>query len=138
MEKDLKKELKELTGKLDQITLAIWACDCAEHVLPHFEEKYPKDERPRKAIEAGRAWIQGKISVGEARSAAFSAHAAAREVEKGVACAVARATGHAAATAHVAGHAIHAANYAASEIPTERKWQYKRLFDIVEKQKGGQ
>lgn len=134
MEKDITKEIIELTSNLDQITLAIWACNCAEHVLFYFEEKYPLDSRPRKAIEAGRAWIQGRISVGEARIAAFAAHAAARDTEDGIARAVARAAGHAAATAHVAGHAIHAANYAAAKIPTERNWQYQQLLDLNEKQ----
>ena len=38
--------------------LAIWAADCAEHVLPYFEERYPKDDRPEgpsKYAESGRA-----------------------------------------------------------------------------------
>ena len=32
--------------KGDHRSLALWATDCAEHVLPYFEEKYPKDDRP--------------------------------------------------------------------------------------------
>lgn len=46
--------------KQEQRSLALWAADCAEHVLPFFEEKHPQDDRPRKAIEAGRAWVRGK------------------------------------------------------------------------------
>jgi hypothetical protein len=34
--------------------LAIWAADCAEHVLDFFEQKHPKDDRPRKAVEGAR------------------------------------------------------------------------------------
>ena len=117
---DIKKEIAVLVGKMDHRTLAIWATDCAEHVLSYFEEKYPKDNRPRKAVEAGRAWVRGEISVSEARSAAFAAHAAARDADEGMARAVARAAGHAAATAHVAGHAVHAANYAVNGIAKER------------------
>jgi len=45
-------------------SLALWAADCAERVLPYFEEKYPRDDRPRKAIEAARAWARGEIRVG--------------------------------------------------------------------------
>jgi len=37
--------------KKDQKMLALWAADCAERVLPLFEKEYPKDPRPRKAIE---------------------------------------------------------------------------------------
>ena len=105
--------IAELLSKLDHKTLVIWATDCAEHVLPYFEEKYPKDNRPRKAIEAGRAWIRGEIAMSEARTAAFAAHAAARDANPDAARAAARAAGHAAATAHVAGHAVHTATYAA-------------------------
>ncbi len=91
---------------------ALWAADCAERVLLHFESKCPTDERPRMAIEAGRAWTRGEISVSAARSAAFAAHAAARSIEDAAARAAARSAGHAAATAHVVGHARHAAAYA--------------------------
>jgi hypothetical protein len=97
----------------DQSLQALSAADCAERVLSLFEGKYPEDTRPRKAIEAARAWARGEIRVGEARTAALAAHAAARAVaEHPPACAAARAAGHAAATAHMAGHARYAASYA--------------------------
>ena len=123
--------------KEDHRTLAIWAADCAERVLPCFKEQRPNDDRPRKAIEAARAWVREEIKVGEARTAAFAAHAAAREANEGSARQAARATGHAAATAHVPTHAPHAADYAikavalastdASAAEEERGWQYRRL-----------
>ncbi len=96
----------------DWRSLALWAADCAERVLPFFEAKYPDDHRPRMAVDATRAWVRGEIRVGEAREAALAAHAAARDAEQGAARDAARAAGHAVATAHVAGHAVHAANYA--------------------------
>ena len=120
--------------------MVLWAADCAEHVLPHFEDRYPKDNRPRSAIEAARGWVRGEIAMGEARAAAFAAHAAARDADGGAARAVARVAAHAAATAHVAAHAEHAANYAVSAATDaavaadaaavtarERDWQYRRL-----------
>lgn len=126
--------------KRDHRSLVLWATDCAEHVLPYFEEKYSQDNRPRTAVEAGRAWVRGEIAMNEARTAAFAAHAAARDAEGAVARAAARAAGHAAATAHVAGHAGHAATYAvtaataavpiASAVAAsakERDWQYQHL-----------
>lgn len=125
------KKIAELAKKLDKRILAIWATDCAEHVLYYFEKKYPKDDRPRKAIEAGRAWARGEIPVGEARSAALAAHAAARDAKESVARAVARSAGHAAGTAHVAGHAVHAANYAAEASANERDWQYLHLLEVI-------
>jgi hypothetical protein len=107
----------------DHGSLALWAADCAEHVLPHFEEERPGDVRPRRAIEAGRAWARGGIKVSDARAAALAAHAAAREAAR--------------AEAHVATHASHTAEYAAkavayasdsaTAVAQERDWQYRRL-----------
>jgi hypothetical protein len=114
--------------------LAVWAADCAEHVLPYFEAIYPEDDRPRKAIQAVRLWERGDLAMVEARKAAFAAHAAARTAAQPAARAAARAAGHAAATAHVAGHARHAAAYAvkAAEFigdaaEAESDWQGNRL-----------
>ena len=52
--------------------LASWAADCAEHVLPLFERKHPQDDRPRKAIEAARAYARGEMRVGAARQASLA------------------------------------------------------------------
>src|SRR5688572_11831630 len=93
--------------KQKQKALALLAAKDAMKLLPLFEKKYPKDKRPREAIEAARDWAKGKIRVGAARNAALAAHAAARKARddgNDAACFVARATGHAAATAHVASH----------------------------------
>ena len=60
-------------AKGDHRLLALWAADCAEHVLPLFETQHPHDGRPRKAIEAGRAWARGDIAMPDARKAAFAA-----------------------------------------------------------------
>ncbi|MBC1936515.1 hypothetical protein HCA69_09075 [Listeria grandensis] len=132
MDNTIKQQIATLAETADHRTLAIWAANCAEHVLSIFEEKYPSDKRPRQAIEASRAWIRGDINVGAARDAAFAAHAAARDATDDlVACHIARATGHAAATAHVATHAVHAAEYAAKALPSERVWQYAELKRLL-------
>ena len=64
----------------DHRLLAVWAADCAQHVLHHFEEARPGDDRPRRAIELGRAWARGEIAWAEARTAAGHANAAARDL----------------------------------------------------------
>ena len=38
----------------DHRLLALWAADCAAHVLPLFEAMQPADPRPRQAIEQTR------------------------------------------------------------------------------------
>jgi len=55
-----------------------FACRCAEHVLHFYEDKYPDDKRPRKAIEAARICITDK-SWDAAEAAARAAEAAARD-----------------------------------------------------------
>jgi hypothetical protein len=48
-----------LTNKfIDEKRLHILACDFAENVLHIFEKEYPDDNRPRRAIEVKRLWIE--------------------------------------------------------------------------------
>ena len=51
-----------------------FAIACAKRCLPNFEEKYPDDARPRKAIEAAEAFLKNPTDANRAaRSAAWSA-----------------------------------------------------------------
>jgi Imm-5 like putative immunity protein len=95
----------------DHHLLAIWAADCAQHVLHLFEEMQPNDDRPRRAIELARAWARGEITMSQARAAGGHAMAAARELS-GAARHAAFAAGQAAVVAHVAAHELGAAAYA--------------------------
>jgi hypothetical protein len=95
----------------DHRLLAVWAAVCAQHVLHQFEQARPEDDRPRRAIELGRAWARGEIRMKQAHTAAFAANAAAREVT-GAAREAAHAAGQAVAVAHVAAHELGAAAYA--------------------------
>jgi len=128
---------KKQIGEQDHKTLAVWASDCAEHVLGYFEKANPDDGRPRKAIEAARAWVRGDLLMVDARKAAFASHVAARDASTSSAQFAARAAGHAAATAHVATHARYAGEYAIkavtaaesddSVITAEINWQSQQL-----------
>jgi len=95
----------------DHRLLAMWAADCAEHVLGHFEAVRPTDDRPRRAIDLGRVWARGEVSWAEARTAGGHANAAARDLQ-GPARHAAYAAGQAAAVGHVAAHELGAAAYA--------------------------
>lgn len=138
--------IEERVGNADHKILATWAADCAERVLPYFEEKYPGDTRPRDAISALRAWIHtGVFHMSEVRKASLAAHAAARSVEEDDAArSAARAAGQAMATAHVPRHALAAALYAATAVrdassPSdaeaatlrEREWQFRHLEELI-------
>jgi hypothetical protein len=95
----------------DHHLLAVWAADCAEHVLHYFEDVRPGDERPRRAIESARAWARGEVRMMVARTAAGHANGAARDLS-GPAREAAYAAGQASAVAHVAAHDLGAAAYA--------------------------
>ena len=95
----------------DHHLLAIWAADCAKHVLHFFEEMQPNDDRPRRAIESAHAWARGEITMTQARVTAGHSMGAAR-VMRGAAREAAYAAGQAAAVAHVAAHELGAAAYA--------------------------
>jgi hypothetical protein len=129
----------------DQRSLATWAAECAERVLPFFEKAYPKDDRPRKAIEACRTWVRtGVFRMADIRGVSLAAHAAARDAkENETACYAARAAGQAVATAHVPQHAYGSAYYALkaivaidpanaeAKIAKERSWQSRRLPETL-------
>jgi hypothetical protein len=142
------KRIVDLVEKTDHKTLAIWAIDCAERVLPYFEERYPKDHRPQKAIDTLKAWIStGVFKMQVIRKASLDSHAAAREVgEDSAARSAARAAGQAVATAHVPTHSIGSAIYALqaihratnisdaeTAIARERDWQYQHLLKLRKK-----
>jgi len=127
----------------DHRLLAMWAADCAEHALHHFEQARPNDDRPRLAIDLGRAWARGEITWWEARSAGGHANAAARDLS-GAARYAAYAAGQAAAVGHVAAHELGAAAYAiraarAAAADGEReeagrrecRWQRARLPHVI-------
>src|SRR5512142_3005115 len=95
----------------DHRLLALWAADCAEHVLPLFESVRPRDPRPRQAIEAARAWTRGELQMMETRALGGHAMGAARDL-RGAARFAAYAAGQAAVVAHVAAHELGAAAYA--------------------------
>lgn len=139
------EEMQILIGQTDHKTLALWAIDCAERVLPFFEEAFPDDKRPRQALTTLQTWVEtGVFKMAVIRKASLDAHAAARDVgADNPARSAARAAGQAVATAHVATHAYGPAIYAqqaifratapaeaAAAAARERDWQYQRLLKL--------
>jgi hypothetical protein len=123
--------------------LGAWAADCAEHVLQHFEQARPADNRPQRAIDMGRAWTRGEVTWAVAREAAGHANAAARDL-RGAARYAAYAAGQAAAVGHVAAHELGAAAYAIRAVwaaagdeervlagRRECRWQRSRLPEAI-------
>lgn len=98
-----------VTKRLDtwnERTARLFVADCAEHVLPLFEARNPKDARPRQAIEVARRFANGEAT----REKLAAAGAAAWDA---------------------AGAAAWAAAWDAARA-AEIKWQTTRLFDYIE------
>ena len=121
----------------DHYLLALWAAECAEHVLPLFEAEKPMDTRARDAIDAARAWASGEMTMMETRAAGGHAMGAARPL-RGAARLAAYSAGQAACVAHVAEHDLGAAAYAIKAAQAaepdnpgagrlERDWQRAHL-----------
>lgn len=141
------EEMLDLVSKTDSKTLALWAIDCAQRVLPYFEERYPQDQRPQDAIETLKKWVNtGEFKMSIIRKASLNSHSAAREVgEDSPARSAARSAGQAVATAHVKQHSYGSAIYAQQAIyrttdsskaeaavAKERGWQYQHLLKLRE------
>ena len=98
--------------------LVLWACHCAENVLPLIKKE---DERLTTAIKVAKEWTKDNASVGDARNASFAAIAVANGFTNPVEIAAARSVGHAVATAHMADHSLRAADYALKAIKLAEK-----------------
>ena len=75
----LQSKIKATDDPLEKLSLAI---QCAERVLFIFEEKFPDDKRPRKAIEAAKVYLanpteENKKATAAAAADAYAADAAA-------------------------------------------------------------
>ena len=60
--------------------MRLFACDCAERVLPIFKAAYPSDKHPRECIDVARRFANGaatKEELSAARDAAWAAAGAA-------------------------------------------------------------
>lgn len=121
----------------DHRLLAMWAAQCAEHVLHLFERQQSGDSRPRHAIDAARAWARGEMAMMQTRACGGDAMGAARPL-RGAARFAAYAAGQAACVAHVAEHDLGAAAYAIKGVRVadpsnddagrrERDWQRDQL-----------
>jgi hypothetical protein len=118
----------------------LFACDCAEHVLPIYEKYYPDDSRPREAIETMRRYARGEATKEELEIANNAAYAAANAVADDADDAWAAANSAADAAANNAASAAANAAWAAADAAdaadaaaraaardAEREWQLERV-----------
>jgi hypothetical protein len=144
--------IKEIDVKKVMLPLA---CICARRSLKHFEDKYPKDDRPRKAIEAAETYIKNpteknrsaaESAESAAWSAAWSAESAARSAARSAAWSAESAAWSAAwsaaesaeSAARSAESAARSAARSAAESAAEsaarsaeKKWQNTELLKLI-------
>ena len=116
------------------------AADFAEHVLPLFEAQYPDDDRPRKAIEAARAFARGEMTKEQLASAEAGARAAATEALaealKALSSQAAADSAESAADCALKRYAMNASSVGASSAAmdagydAERAWQQERIDEV--------
>jgi len=128
-----------------------WAVVCAEKCLHIFEKARPKDNRPKKAIEAAKQWIIDQTNAtAAAASAAADASSAAYAYSTFAAYSASSAASAAAFSADAADSDADAAGYAAAAYAyytaayaayaaysivattTEQEWSRNKLNEIVE------
>lgn len=142
-------QIVELIKVSDHRILAIWAIDCFNRGRYLFNKDYIENEIIDKALDTLKLWIDGGITMWEARKYCWVVLKAAREIEQSdkVACQILRACSHTLATCHVPTHAEGAGMYVISAIQyyykgkenvtelieEERKWQINHLLDLNKK-----
>ena len=143
---ELRQEIVELIGFLNQIDLAKWAISIAKHTLPHLEKEFPDNEKIANGFKVNELWQKGEATVHQVREAGFKVHEVARECQQESSRAAARAVGQAVGVGHMRGHAIVAADYAIKTINVvfnndlnkateERKWQLQELNKYIQSKK---
>lgn len=115
--------LMRLMDTQSRDTLRLWCLRyAAERMLPLFESRCPGDDRPRRALEAARRYIEGQVKFPEVKQLILSeCHAAARELDSDPAAqAAARACGQGAAVVHTLSHALGLYFYGAAAVAYDR------------------
>lgn len=101
--------LQELKARLENEnhrTVTLWALELADETVRLLEEKYPLEDRPRKALEGARLWASGEIRMREAQRKILDCHGFAKELESQEDIALCHAVGQGCSVVHTAGHAL--------------------------------
>ena len=115
--------LRELIDTQSKDTIRTWCLAYAEErILPIFEKHCPDDSRPRKAVNAARNYLEGKVKYPVVKNVILNeCHVAARELDENpIAQAAARAVGQGSAVVHTLTHSLGLFFYAAAAVAYDR------------------
>lgn len=119
------EDLIELIKRQKHRTLVLWAFECVKSPLKIFEEKYPDEKRPRKAIELCKMWASGEIKMPEAKRAILDCHAVCKEIDDEYYIALCHSIGQGISTVHVETHALGLPFYELTSIVIKNKNNYE-------------
>lgn len=113
--------IRSLMGAIEtqsSATISAWCIEYGKtHILPIFEQAYPNDDRPRKALAAGEGYLAGAKPLKAAKDIIRPVQALAKEVdEAGGAQAAVRAIYVCAASIYTPTHALSLAFYGTAAI----------------------
>lgn len=107
----------------------LWAFECVKVPLEIFESKYPKEIRPRKALELCKKWASGTVKMPVAKRAILECHTVAKEIDDDYYKAICHAIGQGISTVHVETHAIGLPFYELTSIVLKNKDNYCDALD---------
>lgn len=119
------EDLIELIKRQKHRTLVLWAFECGKSPLKIFEEKYPDEKRPRKAIELCKKWAEGEIKMPEAKRAILDCHAVCKEIDDEYYIALCHAIAQGISTVHVETHALGLPFYELTSIVIKNRDNYE-------------
>ena len=140
LEKEGIRRAVQALNKYDYEDYCLFNADVAELVLPFFKKKYPKDKRPRLAIEGIRKWHAGEITDAELEDLSDAADTAAHAANSDAAAYAVYTSFFAAnyhTTAYKAVASAAASAYASYSSGTDRKKQWEKIKEIFVKHFGG-
>ena len=119
------EDLIELIKRQKHRTLVLWAFECVKSPLKIFEEKYPDEKRPRKAIELCKMWASGEIKMPEAKKAILDCHAVCKEIDDEYYIALCHGIAQGISTVHVETHALGLPFYELTSIVIKNRDNYE-------------
>jgi hypothetical protein len=139
----LRENIDALYEKCDQVTLAKWALQIAEHILDMAAIKDYTMDAVVDGFAVNERWQAGNASVHEVRQASFKIHQIARDCVSVVQKTALRVAGQAVASGHRKEHAMVASDYAIKAvgllyaddmdaITAEREWQLNALKKLCD------
>ena len=135
---ELRKEIDELYGNMDQISLAKWSLIIAKHILQVVDIDYESIDEIAEGFKENELWQFKKARMHDVRQAAFKIHKIARKCDSEITKTALRVVGHAVGSGHMKEHAMVASDYAVKTIglinsnnmeaiTLEREWQLNEI-----------